>query len=137
VELISIFGGGGLIVHIFGIPVTVLTVVYFRSSATVWYLRIVNPLNAELYPICFLLVLLAHHFLHVSRIMVKSLTFRLLMSYMYIYIYDISTLRVKRTSIILSSSLLDHNRSQKYFKCHQIPWNFSICLPRRTLWENY
>jgi len=35
----------------------------------------------------------AHHFLHVSRIRVKSLTFRLLM--IYIYIYDISRLRVK------------------------------------------
>jgi len=37
----------------------------------------------------------AHHFLHVSRIRVKSLTPRLLMSYIYIYIYDISSLRVK------------------------------------------
>ena len=46
-----------------------------------------NPLNAELNPICYLLVLLAHHFLHVSRIRVKSLTLRLLMSYIYIYIY--------------------------------------------------
>jgi len=40
-----------------------------------------------------LLALLAHHFLHVSRIRVKSLTLRLLMSY--IYIWDISSLRVK------------------------------------------
>ena len=63
-----------------------------------------NPLNAELNTICYLLALLgAHHFLHVSRIRVKSLTFRLLMSYIYIYgaiyiyvyIYDISSLRVK------------------------------------------
>jgi len=31
-----------------------------------------NPLNAELNPICYLLTLLgAHHFLHVSRIRVK------------------------------------------------------------------
>ena len=44
----------------------------------------VNPLNAELNPICCLLALLgAHHFLHVSRIRVKSLTLRLLMSYIY------------------------------------------------------
>ena len=42
-----------------------------------------NPLNPELTPICYLLALLAHHFLHVSRIMVKSLTLRLLMSYVY------------------------------------------------------
>ena len=33
----------------------------------------VNPLNAELHPICYLLALLAHHFLHVSRIRVKNL----------------------------------------------------------------
>ena len=43
-------------------------------------------LNAELNPICYLLALLAHHFLHVSRIRVKSFTLRLLMSYIYIYI---------------------------------------------------
>ena len=37
-----------------------------------------NPLNPELNPICYLLALLgAHHFLHVSRIRVKLLTFRL------------------------------------------------------------
>ena len=48
----------------------------------------INPLNAELNPICCLLALLgAHYFLHVSRIRVKSLTLRLLMSYIYIYIY--------------------------------------------------
>ena len=41
----------------------------------------INPLNAELNPICYLLALLAPHFLHVSRIRVKSLTLRLLMSY--------------------------------------------------------
>ena len=50
-------------------------------------IMIINPLNAELSPICYLLALLAHHFLHVSRIRVKSLTLRLLMSYIYIYIY--------------------------------------------------
>ena len=45
-----------------------------------------NPLNAELNPICHLLALLGvHHFLHLSRIRVKSLTLRLLMSYIYIY----------------------------------------------------
>ena len=46
-----------------------------------------NPLNAELNPICYLLALLGpHHFLHVSKLRVKSLTPRLLMSYIYIYI---------------------------------------------------
>ena len=43
-----------------------------------------NPLKPELNLICYLLALLgAHHFLHVSRIRVKVLTFRLLMSYIY------------------------------------------------------
>jgi hypothetical protein len=47
-------------------------------------LRDVNPLNAELNPTCCLLALLgAYHFLHVSRIRVKSLTLRQLMSYIY------------------------------------------------------
>ena len=46
----------------------------------------INPLNPELNPICYLLAILgAHHFLHVSRIRVKLLTFRLLMSYIYIW----------------------------------------------------
>jgi len=42
-----------------------------------------NPLNAELNPICHLLALLGVHFLHVSRIRVKSLTLMLLMSYIW------------------------------------------------------
>jgi hypothetical protein len=33
--------------------------------------NVFNPLNPELNPICYLLALLAHHFLHVSRIMVN------------------------------------------------------------------
>ena len=46
----------------------------------------INPLNPKLNPICYLLALLgAHHFLHVSRISVKLLTFRRLMSYIYIW----------------------------------------------------
>ena len=51
-----------------------------------------NPLKAELNLICYLLGLLgAHHFLHVSRIRVKSLTLRLLMSYIYVApILDVS-----------------------------------------------
>ena len=54
---------------------------------------IINPLNAELNPICYLLALLGvHHFLHVSSVRVKSLSLRLLMS----YIYDISSLRVNQ-----------------------------------------
>jgi len=43
-----------------------------------------NPLKPELNPICYLLALLgAHHFLHVSRIRVKLLTLRRLVSYIY------------------------------------------------------
>jgi transposase len=52
----------------------------------------INPLSPELNPIYYLLALLAHDFLHVRRIRVKSLTLRLLISY--IYIYDISNVRV-------------------------------------------
>ena len=54
----------------------------------------INPLNPELNPICYLLALLgAHHFPHVSRIMVKLLTLRRLMS----YIYGSSILDVSRS----------------------------------------
>jgi hypothetical protein len=43
-----------------------------------------NALNAELNPICYLLALLGvNRFLYVSSIRVKSLTLRLLMSYLY------------------------------------------------------
>ena len=54
--------------------------------------KVINPLNPELNPICYLLALLeAHHFLHVSRIRVKLLTFRLLMLYIYgVPIRDVS-----------------------------------------------
>jgi len=39
--------------------------------------KLINPLKPELNPICYLLAVLgAHHFLHVSRIRVKLLTFR-------------------------------------------------------------
>ena len=59
--------------------ITVL-ILYYISYKLV---NLLNPLNPELNPICCLLALLAHHFLHVSRIRVKSLTLRLLMSYIY------------------------------------------------------
>jgi len=51
----------------------------------VYWFYCINPLKPELNPICYLLALLTHHFLHVSRISVKSLTFRRLMSYIYIW----------------------------------------------------
>ena len=60
----------------------------FIRSVQHSFSSLVNPLKPELNPICYLLALLAHHFLHVSRIRVKSLTLRLLMSYIYIYIWS-------------------------------------------------
>ena len=58
------------------------------AAETNWMenIRFINPLNPELNLICYLLALLgARHFLRVSRIRVKLLTFRLLMSYIYIW----------------------------------------------------
>jgi len=55
----------------------ILTLVFYGIPYDIDF----NALNPELNPICYLLTLLAHHFLHVSRIRVKSLTLRLLMSY--------------------------------------------------------
>jgi len=70
-----------------------------KPGGGAWGGVVVNPLNAELNPICHLLALLGVHFLHVSRLGVKSLTLRLIMSYIYIniyiYIYDISSQIVK------------------------------------------
>jgi len=54
--------------------------IFSSHGCLIWF----NPLKPELNSICYLLALLgAHHFLHVSRIRVKLLTFRLLMSYIY------------------------------------------------------
>ena len=64
----------------------VLTEVVWKKTTqlSTSHLTNINPLNPELNPICYLLALLgAHHFLHVSRIRVKLLTFRRLMSYIY------------------------------------------------------
>ena len=59
---------------------------FHRKGSYKWFCTwaSVNPLNPKLNPTCYLLALLgAHHFLHVSRIRVKFLTFRWLMSYIY------------------------------------------------------
>ena len=68
--------------------------IFSCPTNSLWSLKSTfNPLNAELSRICYLLALLAHHFLHVSRIRVKSLTLSLLMSYTYIHrapILDVS-----------------------------------------------
>ena len=63
-----------------GLPGTSVAI-HRRAAIFGWVVPLFNPLNPELNPICYLLALLAHHFLHVSRIMVKSLPLRLLMSY--------------------------------------------------------
>ena len=58
------------------------TVTYIAKVAILY--AYFNPLNPELNPICYLLALLrAHHFLHVSRVRVKLLTLRRLISYIY------------------------------------------------------
>ena len=58
------------------------------NETWIYSLDLLKPLSAELASICYLLALLAHHFLHLSRIRVKSLTLRWLMSYIYIYIWS-------------------------------------------------
>jgi hypothetical protein len=73
-------------------------IIVSNCSAVVGNIWCLNPLNAELNSICYLLALLrAHHFLHVSRIRVKSLTLRLLISYIYIYIYGAPIIDVSRS----------------------------------------
>jgi hypothetical protein len=62
-------------------------VLAFKIEQNILWVRALNPLNAELNPICHLLALFGVHFLHVSRIRIKSLTLRILMSYIHIYIY--------------------------------------------------
>ena len=58
-----------------------LFVSYSSNASIRWLLQhvtalIINPLNAELNPICHLLALLAHHIIHISRIRVKLPTYR-------------------------------------------------------------
>ena len=95
---------------------------------------VINLLNPELNPTCYLLALFgAHHFLHVSKIRVTSLTLRLINSYVYIYsyvciyvyvyiythmcvyiyIYDISSLRINQ--ILYCVSLKIYNKFVNYF----------------------
>ena len=80
--VISYFQGLCDVVHIFLVSLsnrnTLQFYVYIIACVTFQVVyNTVNPLNAELNPICYLLALLgAHHFLHFSRIRVKSLTFR-------------------------------------------------------------
>jgi len=68
---------------------TTVILSWYRSPVWSFFIikclpSIFNPLNPELNPICYLLALLGdHHFLHVSRIRVKLLNLRRLMSYIY------------------------------------------------------
>ena len=58
--------------------------IYWTAPKISHQQRQFSPLNPELNPICYLLALLgARHFLHVSRIRVKLLTLRRIMSYIY------------------------------------------------------
>ena len=68
------------------IPLQRPYIFHFKTIHKMYFKRflIFNPLNSELNPICYLLALLgAHHFLNVSRIRVKLLTLKPLMSYTY------------------------------------------------------
>ena len=84
--------------------------IFRLQKSSTW---VFNPLNPELNPICYLLALLgAHHFLHVSRIRGKLLTFRLLMSYIY------------------GAPILDVSRSHTTTQHSRIPpgaWIFVCC----------
>ena len=72
-------------------PVSIITLLFHSHVLFICHKRyimiaaksVINPLKPELNSTCYLLALLAHHFLHVSRIRVKSLTSRRLMSYIY------------------------------------------------------
>jgi len=75
---------GTMTMFVYGMWQLLLYLVLLDASRCQSFSVFINPLNPELNPICYLLALLgAHHFLHVSRIRVKLLTFRLLMSYIY------------------------------------------------------
>ena len=69
-----------------GIILTISSIYPHKEGSGNQNVTLPTYLNPELNPICCLLALLgAHPFLHVTRIRVKSLTFRRLMSYIYIW----------------------------------------------------
>ena len=102
--------------------------------------RHLNPLNAELNPICYVLALLAHHFLHVSRIRVKSLILRLLMSYIYMERLFLMFLDHTQRRSTVGRNPLDEwsaRRRDLYLTTHdthnrQIP-NVWLCVCRRLV----
>jgi len=82
----TIYTGAILPIILYGAPIwkdVMKRSCYKAKIVRIQRLININPLNPELNPLCYLLALLAHHFLHVSRIRVKSLTLRLLMSYIW------------------------------------------------------
>ena len=81
-----------LLLPIPGLPLTASSLRLHLRCRCAW-LYCFNPLKPELNPICYLLALLAHHFLHVSRIGVKSLT----LSSLTLYIYGAPILDVSRS----------------------------------------
>ena len=91
-----------------------------------------NPLNAELNAICHLLALLgAHHFLHVSRIRVKSLTLRLLVSYIYMEHLFLMSLDHTRRRTTVGRTPLDEwsaRRRDLYLTTHDTR-NRQISMP--------
>ena len=90
-----------------------------------------NPLNAELNPICRLLALLRVYFLHVSRIRVKSLTLRLLMSYVYMEHPFLMFLDHTQRRTTVSRTPLDEwsaRRRDLYLTTHDIH-NRQISMP--------
>jgi hypothetical protein len=88
-------------------------------------LSLFNPLSPELNPICYLLALLAHHILHISRIRVKSLTLKLLMS----YIYGAPILDVSRSHTMTQrSKRAATGRSLAEIVCSNPTGGMDICL---------
>jgi len=63
-ELLCLYLWGGRKINVSKITGTILTLFWLKFLVNMK----ISPLNAELNPICYLLALLAHHFLHVSRI---------------------------------------------------------------------
>ena len=99
---LSILAVAGVMMSVSNVAIRNICIRYssriLTLNCSVFFVQDINPLNPELNPICYLLALLgAHHFLHVSRIKVKSLTLWRLMSYIYIYIYGAPILDVSRS----------------------------------------
>jgi len=91
----------------------------------------INPLNAELNPICYLLALLgAHHFLHVSRIRVKQIfIITKSVSKCCITIFILCIVKIKTVEA------LSYNRNVSGSIPDRMNKNFIVCLCMTTLTE--